>query len=231
MNARVWSVKNVDLLLNTPLFSICSAEDRELIRRFIRHRNLMSQEVLFWQNDACEAFYFTLKGYIKLCRRVGQTERILGFVEPGQIFAESAVYAGSGYPYTGVATEDSELIVIQAYPFTRFLYSRPQLASRFIAHISNCLHRQLHEREQSNNHNAEQRVATFLLTPREVLKKDPPVKRLPGRRLDLANLLTMTPETLSRTLKRFKDAHWIEQRGDEITVIDPNSLQSLLSRS
>ncbi len=228
MNAHFWSLNNIDLLLNTPLFSICSAQDRELIRRFIRHRSLMSQEVLFWQNDACEAFYFLLKGYIKLCRRVRHRERILGFVEPGQIFAESAVYAGSGYPYTGVATEDSELIVIQAYPFTRFLYSRPQLTSRFIAHISNCLHRQLHDREQLNTHNAEQRVAAYLLAPYEGLKAENPVQRLPGRRLDLANLLSMTPETLSRILKRFKDAHWIEQRCDEITVIDPMALRSLL---
>lgn len=228
MNAQIWSVNNVDLLLSTPLFSICTAQDKELIRRFIRHRNLMSQEVLFWQNDACEAFYFLLKGYIKLCRRVRRTERILGFVEPGQIFAESAVYAGSGYPYTGVATEDSELIVIQAYPFTRFLYSRPQLASRFIAHISHCLHRQLQEREQSNTHNAEQRVAAYLLSPYAGLNPEITVRRMPGRRLELANLLNMTPETLSRTLKRFKDAHWIEQHGDEITVIDPAALCSLL---
>lgn len=228
MNAQIWSVNNVDLLLNTPLFSICSAQDRELIRRFIRYRNLMSQEVLFWQHDACEAFYFLLKGYIKLCYRLRQTERILGFVEPGQIFAESAVYAGSGYPYTGVATEDSELIVIQAYPFTRFLYSRPQLASRFIAHISHCLHRQLQEREQSNAHNAEQRVAAYLLAPCAGPNSEITVRRLPGRRLDLANLLTMTPETLSRTLKRFKEAHLIELHGDEITVIDPPALRALL---
>ena len=228
MNAYFWSVTNVDLLLNAPLFSICSVQDRELIRRFTRHRNLMSQEVLFWQNDACEAFYFLLKGYVKLCRRFHHKERILGFVEPGQLFAESAVYAGSGYPYTGVAIEDSELIVIQAYPFTRFLYSRPQLASRFITHISNCLHRQLQERDQSKKHNAQQRVAAYLLAPWSGLNTETPVRRLPGRRLDLANLLTMTPETLSRILKRFKDARWIEQRGDEISVVDPMALRSVL---
>lgn len=136
MNARLRPLKNIDLLLNTPLFSICPAQDWEAIKRFTRHRSLMAQEVLFWQNDACEAFYCLLTGHFKLCCRNQQIKRIVGFVEPGQMFAESAVYAGDGYPYTAVATEDSELIVIQAYPFTRYLYSHPQLSSRFLTHIS-----------------------------------------------------------------------------------------------
>ncbi|MEN8130529.1 MAG: Crp/Fnr family transcriptional regulator [Pseudomonadota bacterium] len=229
MNSRPWPLKNIDLLLNTPLFSICSAQDWEAIKRFTRHRSLMSQEVLFWQNDACEAFYYLLTGHFKLCRRNQQTKHIIGFVEPGQMFAESAVYAGDGYPYTAVATEDAELIVIQAYPFTRFLNSHPQLASRFLAHISRLLHHQLNERERLNMQSAEQKIAAYLLTPCKENKMEKPVCRLPARRIDLANMLLMTPETLSRTLKRFKDTHMIEEQQGQIMVTDPTALRSLLT--
>lgn len=189
----------------------------------------MSQEVLFWQNDACEAFYYLLVGHFKLCRRNQQTKRIIGFVEPGQMFAESAVYGGDGYPYSAVATEDSELIVIQAYPFTRFLYSHPQLTSKFLSHLSRLLHHQLDEREQLNMHSAEQKVAAYLLAPYQGDNMGESACHLPARRIDLANMLLMTPETLSRTLKRFKDTHMIEEQRGQIMVTDPTALRSLLT--
>jgi CRP/FNR family transcriptional regulator len=187
----------------------------------------MSQEVLFWQDDPCEAFYFLITGHVKLCRRNQRTERVIGFVEPGQMFAESAVYAGDGYPYTAVTTEDSEIIIIQAYPFTRFLYSHPPLASRFLTHISRCLHQQFHERERMNMQSAEQKVAAYLLSQCGSNCTEQSISRLPGRRIDLANLLAMTPETLSRTIKRFKDTQLIEEQQGYITVVNPSALQSL----
>jgi CRP-like cAMP-binding protein len=145
------------------------------------------------------------------------------------MFAESAVYAGDGFPYTAVTTEDSEIIIIQAYPFTRFLYLHPQLASRFLAHISRCLHQQLHERERMNMQGAEQKVAAYLLSQCTRSSTEQSISRLPGRRIDLANLLAMAPETLSRTIKRFKDTQLIEEQQGYITVVNPSALQSLVT--
>ena len=54
------------------------------------------------------------------------------------------------------------------------------------------------------------------------------VLRGPRRRIDLASLLTMTPETLCRILKRFKNANWIKEQAGYITIIDPRALNALL---
>jgi CRP-like cAMP-binding protein len=219
---------NTYSLLNTPIFSSCSKQDWEIIQRFTKFRSLKAQEVLFWQNDACHAFYYLVDGYLKLCRRNHKTERVVGFVEPGQIFAESAVFAGDGYPYTAVALEDLELIAVQAYPFARFAQSRPQLTCRFIGHVSRCFHQQLWENEHLATQSAEQKVAAYLLNQCGQNSRENMALRVPKRRIDLASLLTMTPETLCRTLKRFKNANWIKEQSGYITLTDPRALNALL---
>ena len=230
MNAYPFSPINTNLLFRNPIFSGCSEQEWETIKRFIRYRSLKAQEVLFWQNDSCNAFYFLIDGYVKLCRRYHKTERVVGFVEAGQIFGESAVFAGDGYPYTAIALEDLELVAIQAYPFARYAQSRPQLASRFIGHISRCLHQQLQEKEDLAVQSADQKLAAYLLQECGGATSDKLVRRLPRRRIDLASLLSMTPETLSRTLRRFKNSNWIkEQTNGFITIIDPVALSSLLT--
>ena len=229
MNAYPYRSQDADRLLSTHLFSACSPRDWEVIRRFTSHRTLKSQEVLFWQNDACHAFYYLIDGCIKLCRRNQQLERVVNFVEGEEIFAESAVFAGEGYPYSAVALEDSELIAIQAYPFVRFAQSHPTLPARLISHMSRCLHRQYREREHLVMQSAAQKVAAYLLDRCNGSNAAEIVCRLPKRRIDLANLLSMTPETLSRTLKRFKDIHWIQEDGCNITVAEPSRLRELLN--
>ncbi len=229
MNAYPYRSQDADRLLSTHLFSACSPRDWEVIRRFTSHRTLKSQEVLFWQNDACHAFYYLIDGCIKLCRRNQQAERVVNFVEGGEIFAESAVFAGEGYPYSAVALEDSELIAIQAYPFVRFAQSHPTLPARLISHMSRCLHRQYREREHLVMQSAAQKVAAYLLDRCNGSNAAEIVCRLPKRRIDLANLLSMTPETLSRTLKRFKDIRWIQGDGCNITVAEPSRLRELLN--
>ncbi len=229
MKANPYRSQDADRLLSTHIFSACSPRDWEVIRRFTSHRTLKCQEVLFWQYDACHAFYYLIEGCIKLCRRNQQVERVVNLVQGEEIFAESAVFAGEGYPFTAVALEDSELIAIQAYPFVRFAQSHPTLPARLISHMSRCLHKQYREREHLVRQSAEQKVAAYLLDRCNGSNAAEIVCRLPKRRIDLANLLSMTPETLSRTLKRFKDIRWIQGDGCNITVAEPSRLRELLN--
>lgn len=227
-NAPSGTCTHLKLLSHIPILSGCPTHELESIGGFSSVRNLDSQQVLFWQDEPCLAIYYVISGQIKLSRRSAQSEVVLDMVEEGQGFAECAVYAGNGYPYTAAATTDSELVAIQAYPFVRFTQSHPKLASRVLGHISRSLQDQLFDRESLILHNAEQRVARYLLSHCDDDKDAACVRCIPKRRSDLASLLAMTPETLCRILKRFEKAQWIAERNGSLIIEDSTGLRKIM---
>ena len=52
-------------------------------------------------------------------------------------------------------------------------------------------------------------------------KDDPAVIALPSRKYLLAAEIGTVPETLSRTLSKFRERGWILTRGNTITVLSP----------
>jgi CRP-like cAMP-binding protein len=216
-------------LKNTALFNGLSVEDLTSVVPLTRRVRIRAGQILFRQFEPCSAFFLVVHGVIKLyCMGPNGREKAIAFMTSGQTFAEAAMFSGVGYPVNALAMEDGELIAIDAYRFTRYMRSRPEVTWKILATLSQHLHRLVNQIDSLSTHNAQQKVAAYLLDHFDPEDGDGWVEGLPSRRVDLADILGIQPETLSRILRDFTQRGWIEKTGNDIRLLDSEALVRIL---
>jgi CRP-like cAMP-binding protein len=217
-----------ELQHHVPLFSGCSTQEWQAIERIMAGQYVEPGEIVFKQGEPCSAFYAVVRGMLKLRLEEAGIRRVVGFVQAGDTFGESAVFSGEGYAVSAVAVTDCELLAIPAFPFLRLTQQFPNLALRMLGWISQRYHAHLRNSTRLAMHNADQRVAAWLLHHAAAGPTGPSVT-LPPKRVDLANLLCITPETLCRIMKRLRTQGHVAVEGDEVRLLNTDALQTLIA--
>jgi CRP-like cAMP-binding protein len=191
---------------------------------------LQPGETIFEEDTPCRAFFFVLEGFVQLSRREPSGKpRVVEFIEPGETFAEAAMFSGRGYPVTAVVMAETRLVEINAYRFMRLLRTRPQISWTMLAELSMRLHQLVSHIATSSLHGAEQKVAAYLLDHCDHEAEVLAVSHLPNRRKELASRLGISTESLCRVLGTFRDRGWISTRDStRIEVLAEGELKALL---
>jgi CRP-like cAMP-binding protein len=191
---------------------------------------LQPGETVFEEDTPCRAFFFVIEGFIQLSRREPSGRpRVVEFIEPGETFAEAAMFSGRGYPVTATAMAETTLVEVDAFRFMRLLRTHPQMSWTMLAELSVRLHQLVSHIATSNLHGAEQKVAAYLLEYSDEESDLRVVSHLPNRRKELANRLGISTESLCRVLGIFRDRGWIStQDASRIHVLSEAELKALL---
>ncbi len=204
------------------LFGHLDAVQLERLAGTAQPRRLGADETLFLQGDAAGAFYLLAEGRLKVFKllRDGRTATVR-HVEPGQTFAEAALFQET-YP---ASTETMTECLVYRFDKERtlaLLLAEPQLAVNLLAamaHLLGLLNRRVEELLLP----VPARLARYLLARADeqlepaggaVPADVPRVIQLPVSKRELAARLGTVPETLSRTFDRFKRAQVIRMSGD-----------------
>ena len=221
----------IETLRATTLFSAFQDAQLAEVAHFSRVVSAAPDEILFHENETCSAIYCLISGVVKLYI-IGpdQHEKALEFVEPGQTFAEAAMFSGQGYPVTAMALDDSRLISIDAYSLSRYLRQHPDLTWQMLAVMSRRLHQLVGQIRSVSLQNAEQRVASYLLENYDPAEPERAVGRIPPRRSELASMLGLTTETLCRVVANFRRRGWIGTSERDIVIQEPMALNTILAK-
>ena len=101
-----------------------------LIDRFTR--DYASGCVLFREGDAGTCMYVVQSGTVEIRRKVGDAERVLAVLPPGEFFGEMAILNGRPRSATAVVREPARLLVIEGRTFEAMLRGRVEIAVRMI---------------------------------------------------------------------------------------------------
>ena len=110
-----------------------------LIERFAR--DYASGCVLFREGDPGDFMYVIQAGTIEIRRRVGDSERVLALLPPGEFFGEMALINARPRSATAVVREDARLLVIESRTFEAMLRGRVEIAVRMIKTLAGRLER------------------------------------------------------------------------------------------
>ncbi|MBO1073862.1 Crp/Fnr family transcriptional regulator [Roseomonas marmotae] len=213
--------------------SLCSSlSDEELssLNSIGHNRKLERGQTLLWAGDEAALCANLLEGVLKLSATLPDgREQIVGLLYPadfvGRPFSEQA-------EHTVTALTDAELCVFPRKPFEEALeeHSRMErlLLRRTLAALDEARNRML----MLGRKTAEEKVASFLLDMALHLGKPesrpgtPVTFDLPLTRAQMADVLGLTIETVSRQMTRLKRAGLIDlPSGRLVTILDRDALE------
>lgn len=218
-----------DQLRAVPHFRALPAHSLAAVAGLARPRTCRAGEALFAEGEPARAFYFVRAGSVKLYRLGSEgREQVLHHLGPGRTFAEAAVLSMPAYPAHAQALETpTELVEFAGGPFRELLAGDPQLAIAMVSSLSIWLAGLADRVEELSLTNAASRLAHHLLRRPARREGAGQAIALDLARKDLAAHLAMTPETLSRVLRRWQNEGLVRAEGRRLVVLDEGRLDAL----
>lgn len=195
-----------------------------------RRRQLEPGEQLMWEGDEAVLVANVIDGVLKLASHSADGgEQILGLAYPsdflGRPFGETA-------PYGVEALTEAQICVFERKDFDRFARDHPRLEHKLLERTLTELDRSRRWMMLLGRMNAGQKVASFLLELTDRLGKagagGESFVTLPLSRQQMADVLGLTIETVSRQLSRLRSAGLIDTPSRrEIVLRDRRELEEL----
>jgi CRP/FNR family transcriptional regulator, dissimilatory nitrate respiration regulator len=185
---------------------------------------------IFAHGDPAQSFFAIQGGEVHLYRPAWQgEEKLFQILGAGDLLAESAMFLQPpSYPLSARAHQESTLFAYARSALLDLCDAAPQLMKTLLYHQSHRLYQAVNRIDHLLHNNAGQRLVLYLMELRRERGGHwldmPSNIDLPVNIAALAGQLTMTPETLSRLLQRFRQESWISGKGRTLILIDLTAL-------
>lgn len=197
-----------------------------------RTASLGAGTALFMEGDRSDRIYELVSGIVRLSKMLPDGRRqILGFVFAGEVFTSSgfALYHGGKANCTADAVAEIRIVSHRASSIERILDGRPELTRELLAATGRSLLRAQQQMLLLGRMCAAERLVWFLLNMAEQQQlAGNATLHLPISRLDIADYLGMTVETVSRTFRWLREQKLIATVGaTEIRIVDPARMHQI----
>lgn len=220
-------------VLSSTLFRSLPAEQ---VKRFTcifcptrYHRN----QILFFEGGAAHHLFALNVGLVKMVKSLENgKERITRILFPGDLFGLEALNQQT-YPVTAVVLEDSEICSVPREQFFGFLRSNPDISIDMIRLLVSEIAEARTQMTSMSFKDARMRVATLVLSLISAGEGSAPNScslMLPLTSQEIAEILELSPETVSRTWHALRQAGLIEKRGRRLVIQDLQALEATARR-
>jgi CRP/FNR family transcriptional regulator len=211
----VYDLKDIQLFSKLSDAHIKEIEENALVR------NYSKESIVFYEGDKGEYLYVVIEGTVKLYKTSpkGTQIQINRFDAPA-VVGEYACFERMPFPATCEFVSDGKIAMV---PY-EFIYKHlgdeefsleiiKSLTSKIMV-LSALIHKE-------TIYSSEAKVAKMLLENPEIFAK--------LRYNEIASILNLTPETLSRIFKKMKKEKIIEvSRNHQITILEPLKLEMVI---
>lgn len=209
------------------LYSGLSAEQICQIRGMLDKCTYQPDHILFRETDPATYLFALRVGQVKLTSSlVDGREQIIRLAVAGQLVGFET-FSDQAYPYTATTLTPVTACRITHKDMLCVLEAIPSVSLRVIHKLNRELERAQVMIRDLGLKNAIEKVASFILSLVPQRGPVPAELLLPLSRREIAELLGLTEETVSRTMADFKrDGLILAPRG-RIRILDPARLQKL----
>ncbi|CAO3428899.1 Crp/Fnr family transcriptional regulator [Azospirillum doebereinerae] len=161
-------------------------------------------QTLFFQDEPAEAFFVVLDGWVVLSRdRSDGTRTVIKIVGPGESFAEAMIAEDARYPVGAEAASPLRVARFETGRLRTLVAATPSLGLSIVSATFRQMQRLVDQIEHLKSWPADRRVAAMIL---QMCGGEPGPCRfdLPVSQRLIAAKLSITPSTLSRSLKRLE---------------------------
>ena len=206
------------------LFSYLPASDLARLARIASQHTYRPGDAILTEGDPADAFFVVLRGQVKIHKTGPEgREQILRIVRPGESFGEAAALSEGCYPAGGEALSRAVAVRFPSAGFRALLRESPQLAANLISALSQLLLGFAALVDALALRDVSARVAKYLVDLS--LRSQDSWVTLDVNKRSLAARLGTVSETLSRTLRRFKDQGLLAVDGPRIRLLNRAGLE------
>ncbi|WP_119084686.1 Crp/Fnr family transcriptional regulator [Altererythrobacter sp. B11] len=208
-----------------------NAEDMERLGRMGRHQKLSRGQVLQWEGDESLLIGNVIEGVVKLSASTRQgKDQTLGIAYPGDFIGRPF---GARSAQTVTALSEARVCTFRRADFDEFARTHPELEHDMLRRTLDELDHLRSWMLLLGHKSAQSKVASFLLEMAHRLGEPTSdgagvAFTLPFGRQEIAEVLGMTIETVSRQITQLRNDRLVETPGQrDIVIRDRATLQDL----
>jgi len=183
-----------DILKETYLFSFMNEEELRELTKICSIANYEKDALLFMQGERSKYLFVLVEGLVSVYKHDDKgNEIVIGFFKPFSLIAEPAILKKLPFPSSAVFKTDGTVLKIQLETFEKDFIRNPRISYEIIQSLIDkiqLLQQNIHFNIAST---AKEKILHFY-------KKNPSLG-LELKKYEIAALLGMTAETLSRNIK------------------------------
>ncbi len=194
-------------------------------------KSLKKGEVLFVDGQEADGVYCIQAGKVKVVRKdPNGKDAIIRIKGQGDMVGHYHLFQSQKFIATATALEDSHVCFIDKKFLLKTVEEEPELAMRFINHLSNELKNSYLKITSLVSKNVKSRLADLLLQ----IGSNHGTQLHEGLRIDvkltreeMASLIGTVNETVTRFLTEFKDCRIIEEKEKTLYILKPEKLKEI----
>ena len=218
-------------LKRVPFFSKLGDDALGEIAKAAREKSFDKGQMIFFENDPCDGFYFIRSGSVKIYKMSpGGREHILHTFKAGATFAEVPTFDDGLCPANAQAVEDTSLLLIRRTDFEKVTRAYPEVAFGLLNHFASWLRRFTIRLEELSLKDVGARLAGYLLRVADEEGERTPdgiAIHLKDSQQEIAAQIGTVREIVSRSLRKFQDMELISLKGRRLVVRDREGLEKL----
>lgn len=201
----------------------------EQLYRVDEHRVALSfkkGELLCKQGSLMAQVIYIRKGFVKIFMENAGETVIIGIAQPYSFVGIQALYGSPVFPFSVEAMTDTEVCMKDINIFRELVLENTEFAQGVIEVLNANLTQSYNRIFTLTTRQISARFSELLYYMRNVLYASNPF-RLTVSRKELADLVSTTPESISRMLAELKEKGIIKVDGQNIEILDSDKLESM----
>ncbi len=203
----------------------------EIVRTISLQKSFNKGEMIYSQGDSFSSIYVVRSGCVQTYSLDEKGEELVeGIFYPGEFLALDCI-SFKRYSHFALARENSDLCKINYHELEVLSREEPDMALHISKAISSQLSKQLKWSQTISDGDIKKRLCSWLIIISSKLKvsKENSFKfTLPINHYEIAQMLRMRPESLSRIIKELNKEDFIKVSNKECHIKDLNSLISAI---
>ncbi|OZS43424.1 Crp/Fnr family transcriptional regulator [Photobacterium sanguinicancri] len=204
------------------IISLLNEDGKKQLFSECRRVHFNAGDQLFNQGEEAKSMYLVSKGKVSLFRLMPNgDEKLFKVFMAGELIAEMAMFMNPRvYPMSARVEQDTELFSFDYANTLRIFTCTPEVSVRVMTYMSNRIYHLMDTVNILTQVNANQRLVMRLAEIYRLQQKQDRRVLIPVTKKLLATQLGMTPETLSRSIKKLKTEGFISESGNHIVLLD-----------
>lgn len=204
-----------------------SKEKKEQLLKQLHVKTFKRNEVVVQKGQPSAELYFLLTGRLKVVDYSPNGKEVgFIFIEAGSHFGELALIDGQPRSATILATEKSEVAILNKASAQLLMYNEPTISESLLKKLSAIIRQNNEHMVMLGNTSAATRINIMLLKYAKEEHGELVIEKLPTQS-ELATMTNTTRETVSRTLSHLIDQGLIEKQGKRLVILDPEELEEM----